>query len=176
MRLFVAVPLPDELKEMIGRLGREITQDGIKLVEPDKMHITLKFLGEIPEEKVSGIKENLKSVKFRKFACNAKGTGVFPNEDYIRVVWVGCESQGGMEGLAEKVHGALKGKKERFSSHITIARVKRKVDLKEFLAKHREDGFGDFEVSEFLLMKSELKGEGPEYSTIARFAAEDKYA
>jgi 2'-5' RNA ligase len=174
MRLFVAVPLPDELKAKIADLGKEIEQDGIKLVKPENMHITLKFIGDVEEHKIGDIEQSLREASFSGFTCDAKGVGVFPNENYIRVVWTGAESDGKLEALAEKVGKALAGygKKDRFSSHITIARVKRRVDLKAFLEKHRQDELGPFDVSRFELMSSELKPGGPEYSVVATFEAQ----
>jgi len=174
MRIFVAVPLPDELKEKLGNLGREIEQDGIKPVKPENMHMTLKFLGDTDERKLGDIEKSLREISFSRFICSAKGIGVFPSEKYIRVVWAGAESGNAMESLAEKVNDALQGygKKEQFSSHITIARVKRRIELGAFLEKYREEDFGSFEVSRFELMQSELKKEGPIYSVLASFEAE----
>lgn len=174
MRIFVAVPLPDELKERLGRLGKEIEQDGIKPVNPGNMHITLKFLGDTDEKKLGDIEKSLREVSFSRFTCNAKNIGVFPSQEYIRVVWAGAESGNAMESLAEKVNDVLDGygEKEQFSSHITIARVKRRVELGGFLEKHAKDDFGSFEVSRFELMQSELRKEGPVYSVLASFEAE----
>ena len=114
-------------------------------------------------------------IEFSRFSCSVKKIGVFPNENYIRVVWIGAESDDKLEALADRIMKALHGygKDERFSSHITIARVRKKIDLKSFLEKHRSDELGSFEVFEFHLIKSELKPEGPEYSVVASFTAED---
>lgn len=174
MRIFVAVPLPDELKERLWKLGKEIEQDGIRPVKPENIHITLKFLGDTDEKKLGDIEKSLRGISFSRFTCNAKGIGVFPSESYIRVVWAGAESDNAMESLAEKVAGALRGygKKEHFSSHITIARVKRRLELGGFLEKYRDGDFGSFEVSRFELMQSELGKTGPAYSVLASFEAE----
>ena len=96
MRLFIAVQVPEELRGKLGALSKEIEQEGIRPVKPEKMHITLRFIGEYPEDKVGEIEEMLKSVRFKGFDCSLKGVGVFPNEDYIRVVWAGIESGGAL--------------------------------------------------------------------------------
>lgn len=174
MRLFIAVPLPRELKERIGSIGREIGQDGIKLVEPSNMHLTLRFIGET--DRGDELREALRAVRFKRFRCDAKGIGVFPNEDYIKVIWVGADSGGSMEALAKDVQHACRGygkDDERFSSHITLARVKRKVELKAFLGRHREDELGSFQVERFELIKSELQPGGPVYTVIESYPAED---
>lgn len=178
MRLFVEVPLPEELKEKIGKLGKEIGQEGIRLVKPQNMHATLKFLGEVPEKKLADIEKKLREIKFGSFGCSIKGVGVFPSESYIRVIWVGVESNGQLEKLAEDVMGALKGygKDDRFSAHITMARVKKKVDVSKFLEKHKNEELGEFEVKGFNLMESVLSREGPTYSVVSSFAAEEKHA
>ena len=92
----------------------------------------------------------------------------------MKVVWGGTESEE-LRGLAGKVEEALSGmfgKEARgFSGHLTLSRVRKKVDLKEFLGKHREEVFGGFAVDKFLLMKSVLQKGGPEYSVVGEFPA-----
>ena len=175
MRLFVAVPVPEALREGIALAGGEIAEDGISLVRPENMHLTLKFIGEVQPQALEEIKKRLEGVKFRKFSCRLRGTGAFPSGDYIRVVWAGGESGGALEALAQEVIAALRGfgKDERFTAHLTIARVKKKLDLKRFFEKHKEEDFGSFEVSSFELIESVLGGpKGPEYRTLAVFEAE----
>jgi 2'-5' RNA ligase len=175
MRLFVAVPVPDELRARLAALGKEIGQEGISLVRAENMHLTLKFIGEIQPQKLDEIRQRLGKIKFRGFGCAIKGVGVFPSENYIRVVWAGGESGGALEALAKDVIGALKGYggDERFSAHLTIARVKRKLDLGEFLKRHKDEDFGSFEVTRFELIESVLGGgKGPQYRTVAVFVAE----
>lgn len=171
MRLFVAVPVPEGIREGVAGLGREIAGEGIVPVAAGNMHVTLKFLGEIDERKLGDIEQRLRGIGFAPFGCTVRGVGVFPDENYIRVVWAGIESGGKLESLAEEVIGALSGYGEdkRFSAHLTMARVKRKVDLKAFLETHRNDGFGAFQVSSFLLVQSELMPGGPKYTVVARF-------
>ncbi len=175
MRLFIAVPVPEEIREKVAALGREIAQEGVVPVKPANMHMTLKFIGEVDEARLGGMEQRLSEVKFKAFDCALKGVGVFPNEDYVKVVWAGAESGGALEGLAKEIIEAMRGydgHDERFSAHLTIARVKRKVDLKAFLEKHRDDSFGSFTVSSFQLIQSVLKTGGPEYSMLAGFKAE----
>lgn len=171
-RLFVAVELPDELRSRVHSLAGELTEDGVKPVEEHNIHLTLKFLGDVPEEKVAEVKERLEGVKFKSFGCRVAGVGVFPSLDYIRVVWAGLEC-GEMLKLAAEVEKALSGIGKRedrpFSSHVTIARVKRKIDVKDFLEKHGGEDFGEFKVSEFVLMQSELGRNGPKYTPLKRF-------
>ncbi|MFH1685402.1 MAG: RNA 2',3'-cyclic phosphodiesterase [Candidatus Micrarchaeota archaeon] len=172
MRLFVAVPIPVELRNKLGEKSEELTQDGIRLVDPKNMHITLRFLGEVPDEKE--IVEKLRRVKFEKISCTMKGVGAFPNQNHVKVIWAGIESKEKLENLAAKVNAALEGfpGDERFSAHITIARVRKRIDLKNFIEKNCGE-FGKFEVDSFELIKSTLLPQGPEYSVVEKFHADD---
>jgi 2'-5' RNA ligase len=174
-RLFVSVEVPLELREKIASLAQELPQDAITPVMPKNMHLTLRFIGPVPERTVGDIVRRLREVEFAKFSVPLKGTGVFPGEDYVRVVWAGAQSAE-LDMLAKKVIEALRGigKEEGrgFSAHLTIARVKRKIDVKEFLHKHAGEEFGSFGVERFCLMRSELKpGAPPRYTPVREFGA-----
>ncbi len=171
MRLFVAVAVPQEIREKLASLGEEIRQDGIVPVRPENMHATLKFIGEADEKKTKQIQEELKNIRFGSIQCDVKGIGVFPSENYIRVVWAGIESSGKLEALAKQIQETVKEGDARFSAHLTIARVKRKADLREFLEKHRNDEFGSFTADRFELIKSELGPGGPAYTVLASYEA-----
>jgi len=177
MRLFVAVEVPMELRERVAGLAKELPPDAITPVRSENMHLTLRFIGEVPPKSLGEIEARLREVSFGRFMVPLKAVGVFPSEDYVRVVWTGCESPE-LDGLAKKVIEALRGigkEEDRgFSAHLTIARVKKKIDVRKFLEKHAKDEFGSFEVGEFYLMRSELKpGAPPKYSVVAAFGAKD---
>ena len=170
MRVFIAIEVPEELKKKISELQKELNIDGIKLVEKENLHITLKFLGNVDEDKVDEIKKMLSSIKFENFTIKLNKIGVFPNDNYVRVVWIGCDSKE-LSKLGEDINDALAPMfaKEKFSAHLTIARVKLKMELNQFLNRHKNDEFGDFVCSEFKLFKSELTKEGPKYTIIEQF-------
>lgn len=172
MRLFIAVQVPQELRRKMAEIARELDMDGIRPVKEQNMHITLRFIGEVPDEKVGEIREQLGQVEFEKFDCLLKGTGVFPNENYVRVVWAGIESERKLEELSGKVNQALSGLPGdgKFSAHLTLARVKKKADVRDFVAGHQED-FGKFTVESFELVQSVLEPSGPKYTTVAVFNA-----
>ncbi len=79
MRLFVADPVPDELKGRLAALGMEIAQEGLSVVKPQNMHLTLKFLGETRDTELKTIEKRLAGVRFAPFQCELKGVGVFPS-------------------------------------------------------------------------------------------------
>lgn len=171
-RLFVAVDLPDGLKKDIYAFARQIEQSGIKLVEEENLHITIRFIGEVPDEIVPEIVSRLEKIKFQEFECKIKGVGVFPSPSYIKVVWVGLESEQ-LVKLVHSVLAALKGigkeEKREFSAHLTIARVNKKVDLQKFLEKNKDKEFGKFNVSSFVLFESKLTPKGPIYTKLHAF-------
>lgn len=171
MRLFLAIPLPFDLRKSIESRGKELTQEGLTPLRAENMHVTLKFLGECSESKVDEIKTKLAAISSPKFTCSLRGVGVFPNETYVRVVWVGIESEGKLEKLVENVCANLPGigKDERFSAHMTIARVKQKPDLHSFLSKYKSVEFGSFEADRIDLIESVLGHFGSTYRTLAEF-------
>lgn len=170
IRCFLAIEIPEEIKKKIIIIAKEINGEGIKPVTEENLHITLKFLGEVSPEKVERIKKRLAEFQFASFSINIKGVGVFPNEEYIRVVWVGCESKNKeLEALAEKMNSVLarEAPKEEFTPHLTIARAKKKLELQNFLKKHKEEMFGSFVCKSFELKQSVLQRSGPVYTTLA---------
>lgn len=168
MRLFVAIEMPEKVKEELIRLQNEFSGLG-KINFVRAFHLTLKFLGEVPDEKLSEIKERLKKISFEPFKAKLSRVGAFPNENYVRVIWVGLESEK-INELQKKIDNCLEGlfkREERFSAHVTLGRVKfvgDKQKLKDKLKKEVKDL--EFPVNEFKLIKSELKSDGPVYSDL----------
>ncbi|MFP3950194.1 MAG: RNA 2',3'-cyclic phosphodiesterase [Candidatus Micrarchaeia archaeon] len=174
MRLFVAVELPGKIKERLKSLEEELPDSGLRKVGSEKMHITLKFLGEVEAGNLGRVVKALGDVEFSPFSIGVEGIGAFPSKEYVRVLWAGTKSRS-LDALAEKVEGAMGGlfprEKRPFSGHITLARVKKKTDFSGFFSKHDGEKFGEFRVDRFLLMQSILKRGGAEYSVVAEFPA-----
>ncbi|MFQ5892069.1 MAG: RNA 2',3'-cyclic phosphodiesterase, partial [Candidatus Methanofastidiosia archaeon] len=107
MRCFVAVEIEDELKDRILKIQNELKFEKMKIVEPQNLHITLKFLGEIDEEKTEKILEVLRNIskEFSPFRANLKKLGVFKNLNYVRVLWIGIDSK--MEELQKRIDERL---------------------------------------------------------------------
>ena len=175
IRLFVSIEVPNGIKEKIAALGLDLPKDAIKIVPVENMHITLSFIGRVNITKLTEIEANLRAIPFSPFELSFSGTGVFPSPEYVKVVWAGAKSEE-LNLLAEKVGQALVGIVEKegqeFSAHLTIARVRKKIDVTDFLAKHKDDEFGSFIVRQFNLMQSELSyGDTPKYSVLSEFEA-----
>ena len=173
MRLFIAIEV-DGFKDYFISLQEKIKTDIAKLTFPKSFHMTLKFLGDVPETKLGQIKEKLGRIEFNAFSFKFANIGVFPNENYIRVVWLGIDPEKEAVELQKKIDTALEGmfKRERdFVPHITLARVKFVKEKQEFsrLIKSLSVDGKPVKVSSFKLIKSTLTGEGPVYEEIAKF-------
>jgi len=175
-RGFIAVDI-DSFPKLI-QFENEIKKTGanVKLVEPDNIHITLKFLGDTDENQIERIEEIMKdSVKdIDPFKVQLIGAGIFPNQNYIKVMWIGIKNGEKIGRIATKIDEQLselgfKKDKRGFSAHLTIARVrsvKNKEKLLQIIEKYRDIEFVTFEVKSIKLKKSELTPKGPIYTTL----------
>ena len=172
MRLFIAVDFSG-LKDYFLELQKQLPKNG-KLSLTKSFHLTLKFLGEVQPDKAEEIIEKLKMIKFRQFNVFLDTIGIFPSENYIRVVWVGLKPEDRILELQKSIDESLKPmfKKEKdFKTHITLARVKYPEDKKQFLEDLRKikvDG-KKVEIKDFRLVKSTLAPKGPVYEDLAVF-------
>ncbi len=182
MRSFIAIELPQNIKDYLSRLQTQLknSQADVKWVEPQNIHLTLKFLGEIDDNQLSEINNILENIaKERKhFQANVSSAGAFPKINFPRVIWVGLkegdqETQDIARYLEEKIAEIGVPKENRpFSSHITIGRVrtpKNKDKLVKELNKFA-DGLKEenlkFLVNKLTLFKSTLKPLGPVYEIL----------
>lgn len=172
IRAFVCLEVSDEVIKEVARV-QELVGNQLftgKMTELENLHLTLKFLGEIDEEKLEKVKEKLKSIKFENFEIKLCGIGVFSSKGSPRIVWI---KLGGKEifELQKRIDDSLKEYfkvEERFMSHMTIARVRYVEDKKGFLKHVKNIKVKEikFKADNFFLKKSELKRSGPVYSAI----------
>jgi len=175
VRSFIAIPCPDELKDKIVEIQSKIPSFcDAKLVERENIHSTLKFLGDVDDNKIEEIKKQLEFAKnLNEFKISLKGLGVFPNENYIRVIWIGVNEPEKIVEIQKQIDENLSSlgfKKEKdFHPHFTIARIKSVTDkfgLKNFIKENSSKEFGSFMTKEVHLMESKLTPNGPVYSRI----------
>lgn len=176
IRCFVAVDLPIAMREDIRSLQKQIAIEGLRLVRPELVHMTLKFLGDQPESRVEGIKKALAKIRIDPIPARVKGMGAFPGRS-IRVVWLGLE--GSFLELYRQVEDALEplgiAREERgFRPHATLARVARQspqlsLTLAPKIAGLSAVDLGNFTVDHFLLKKSTLTRGGPIYDDLSVF-------
>jgi len=178
IRSFIAVDLDDVgIKQKIVTAQKDLQQTGadLKLVEPEIMHLTLRFLGEIPEPTVQNVKNILDEVRFQSFETRFSGLGAFPNLNRINVVWVGIvHGDDELRSIFEQVEPKLRQigmtpDNKGFSPHLTIARVRsgrNKTALGDTVSKMKDLNFGNMPVTSVRLKKSTLTPKGPIYTTM----------
>lgn len=192
MRIFVALDLNQAIRELIQKFVEEIrsTAPDARWISGESLHVTLKFIGECPDEKVRQIEASLGSVQAEPFQVTFSGAGFFPTPRTARVFWAGIEACDALAQLAKTIDKSLTGtgipKEDRaFSPHLTLARIRggsgapgrRKDDkpnrqfaeLQDFLTTHPAPEFGTMTAREFFLYRSELSSKGSQYTKIARF-------
>lgn len=187
MRLFAAIDLPEEVRaalaheqQALARLCRQNRE--IRWARAEGLHLTLKFLGEVPAERVPGVAGALGELgDFAKFPVEIKGLGFFPDARKPRVLWAGVEASAALGELAGRVDTAL----ERldfapaggpFRPHLTLARFRRprsEPALEAAAAQAKSLSFGRFEANEFFLFESRLLPSGAEYHKLAQFPARE---
>ncbi len=183
IRTFVAVELSDDLKhELRGAQKQLKSAPGaftVRWVEPDNMHLTLKFLGNVPRSRVEELGDALAPIsELAPFSLNAEGLGCFPSVRRPNVVWVGL---GGpvdrIEALARQVDDVLAAKGiERearpFSPHLTLGRVNRdarpadRAMLGDAIQKFPRVVYGAVPVDAVHLIQSDLRPGGPVYTIL----------
>ncbi|MBT4396790.1 RNA 2',3'-cyclic phosphodiesterase [archaeon] len=170
MRTFIAIDLPKEVKDYLFKLPKKIKGAKVKWTSKKNLHITMQFLGELPEETVDKIKEVIKTIKFKPFKVKLSQIGFFPNEKAPKIIWLGVEPREEVYQLAQTIDAELLAftKEQRFETHITLGRmkgIKKKDDFYKSI-KELEIESIEFEINSFTLYKSVLKREGPQYYPI----------
>jgi len=160
---------------MAAQRGLEATRAQLKLVDPEILHLTLRFLGEIPQPTVEEVKNAMDAVHFPSFDVEFSGLGAFPSLKRINVVWVGIKQ--GQEQLSE-IFRQLEPKLRQiglppdnkgFSPHLTIARTRSGLSreaLAGYVSSMADQDFGKIPIRAVRLKKSTLTPKGPIYTTI----------
>ncbi|MCD4740507.1 RNA 2',3'-cyclic phosphodiesterase [archaeon] len=160
MRCFIGVPLNKKTRQELTKIQQHFCESNtkMKLVEPENLHVTLHFLGEI--KNTEPIKKKLAQIKQKSFELQVNGLGAFPNKNHARVLWARINK--GKETLKslhdEITHG-------EYHPHITLARIRTKPDetLKKLLEQQLQLSMP---VNKIVLYQSTLTPDGPKYSKV----------
>ena len=176
-RLFFALEIPAPIKANLLRVRAPV--DGGKWQTSDQLHLTLLFLGSVPEEALPDISEALRDLPLARFQLAVHGVGCFGQPESPRNLWAGV----GPEAPVATLNAFLKERlghmgfhfdKRPFRPHITLARFKKyRGSVTALLAEHGQDEFGSFPVGAFVLIESTQGAPGSVYTVAERFRLRD---
>ncbi len=186
IRTFIAVELPPDIREALAgaqaSLKRDLTMRSLRWVNPDSIHITLKFLGDVLPSQMPAITEALAAVvpQHAAFSVAVAGVGAFPNLSRPNVLWIGLEGQlVPLQRLRDDVEAVIAPlgfptERRPFQPHLTLARIKDapSADLRmigDTVRRAEVRRLGQIDVHEVALMRSDLRREGALYTQLAAF-------
>jgi 2'-5' RNA ligase len=175
-RAFIAVEMGDLPDLELFHSELKTLEPGLKTVDLDHLHVTLRFLGDTEEDLVPKLNEIMRSAinGIAPFTVRLHGSGTFPPKGSARVVWVGLEGTEPLAIIASRLEASLQElglepEDRAFKPHLTLARVKdprASGSAKALADRYATDDFGSVEVDRILLKKSVLGPRGPTYSTV----------
>jgi RNA 2',3'-cyclic 3'-phosphodiesterase len=187
IRAFIAIDLPKSVQEAIGLMQQRLRASGaaVTWVRPERMHLTLKFLGGISPAQEVSVRERLNDITggVSSFQLEPVGCGAFPSIKQMRVIWVGLHGgEEPLKQLQQRLEAAMeelafKREERAFKPHLTLGRVKGKQRLRvleQLLLEEQSFRTEAFDVSQLVLYKSDLKPEGAVYTPLfkAKFRPE----
>jgi 2'-5' RNA ligase len=184
LRCFVAIELEEDIRRAIDQtqalLKGAPAGKHCRWVRPEGIHLTLKFLGDVPENRIDSIAEAIReaAADHERFHISFASLGCFPNARLPRVTWIGVEDPSGtLQRLQRDVEARLSElgyppERRAFHPHLTLARTKKvsrqeQAALGELVQRTRIDQLGEMEVREISLMRSELRPSGSVYTQLA---------
>jgi len=185
IRTFIAIELDESIKESLTklqeRLKGQVPQGSVRWVRPEGVHLTLKFLGDVPADQIGEITKALERScqGFAPFSLLCGGLGCFPNLKRPRVMWVGIQEETGTlsqlkEAIEENVAPlGYPPEKRKFSPHLTLGRVQRRVSsgdrhrLGELVGASEIGTLSQMQVKSVNLMRSDLRPSGAVYTRLA---------
>ncbi len=174
MRAFIALEVPDEVKDRVEAAGGGLDFGGVVFVKRYAMHVTLQFLGDIGERDAGVVADAMRGVTFSPFKVRLRGLSCF-EPDFVRVIFAKIvEGTEELSDLYTKLGDALSKKgldfgQEKYTPHLTVARVKGAADRRsiiEAVGRLAGTDFGSFEAKSVVLKKSVLTADGPVYSDL----------
>jgi len=175
MRLFVALPLPDDLRARLAGLARGVPR--ARWVAPENLHLSLRFIGEVDEAQARDANAALAQISAPAFTLNLAGAGLFGAGEKVRSLWVGVEKCAELSRLHGKIERALQRsglppEGRKFKAHVTLARFKSNpgAKLHDYLVHHALFRSAPFAVHEFVLFSSFLSHSGAIYRPEASYA------
>ncbi len=181
-RIFIAIDVSNEVKsevaDYINLLMREFPNLKVNWEKAEKLHLTLKFLGDTEKNLIDELERKVgeNAEKIERFSLKISGSGVFPNALNPRVLWLGVEEKSGrlfrLQNLIEKSCFELGFEAERrdFKPHLTIARIRQPKEARDLARFHLQANNEEksFEVAEVVIYESVLFPSGSVYKVISK--------
>jgi 2'-5' RNA ligase len=174
MRLFVAIPLPDEVRSRLGALCFGLP--GARWVAPENMHLTLRFVGEADAGAARDVDENLRDIRAPAFEMAINEIGFFDRGREVHTLWAGVARSEALQFLRDKVESAVvragfEPEPRKFKAHVTIARLKgaRVARVGAWLNGMAPFATAPFAVEAFALVESLLGRDGARYRALAEY-------
>jgi 2'-5' RNA ligase len=179
IRSFLAIELPKSILKKIDEVQGDLrsTHADVRWVNPEKIHLTIKFFGSVEESRIDSIFKSIEEPirDTSPFSIKVRGIGAFPNLRNPRVIWMGLADgrevlislQKQIEAQLEKI--GFEPEDRPFHPHLTLGRMKssrRKEELAGKMERHKEEEFGDLKVERVVLFKSDLRPSGPIYTPL----------
>jgi len=179
IRSFLAIELPEAIRRKIEEVQKELklSHADVRWVNPENIHLTLKFFGNIDESRIDPIVKSLEGPiqTTSPFSVSIRGMGSFPHFKNPRVIWMGLKEgkevlvalQKGVDGELKKI--GFEPEERDFNPHLTLGRTKSNRGRDELIGrmeKYQEEEFGNFRVERVVLLKSELRPSGPIYTLL----------
>ena len=181
-RTFVAIELPDQVRAQLQKHATEVREvvpeASASWSRPEKVHLTLKFFGNVPTEKLPLISDAASRVakNHPSFQIRIGGTGVFPKPSRAQVLWIGVDDPSGrlsaLQGRLEEEFASEGFAKEdrAYRPHLTVARIRKPEGARRLAETHLQMRFKQTQitVNEFVVFRSELNSKGSRYTAISR--------
>lgn len=174
MRSFVAIPLEGDTIRRLKELQEG--PDGIRWQDPANMHLTLKFLGDLPGERLDRLAALLSGLRHPSFDMTLAGVGAFPDPSRPKVIWAGVNPHPALMELQREVESAagevgVEREEREYRPHVTLGRVERAPagEVDRYLERHDDWGIKKIPVRSFLLYTSRLESDGAIHSVRDRF-------
>jgi 2'-5' RNA ligase len=179
IRSFLAIEIPRTILKKIEEVQEDLksSRADVRWVNPEKIHFTLKFFGNIDESRIDPIVKSIErsTQTISPFSLKVRGVGAFPHLKNPRVIWMGLVDgkevlvsfQKQLEKELEKI--GFEPEERAFHPHLTLGRMKSSKAREELtgrMERHQEEEFGDFQVERIVLFKSDLKPTGPIYTPL----------
>lgn len=182
LRLFFALDLAEDTRINLAKFQAEVQKcpalQDLRWVSPKNQHITLRFIGDYPEQNLERLTQSAAKIQASSFTLQIKGLGLFPQRGSPRVFWAGIAGQlTALRTLAEAIEvlplPSQKTESAKFSPHLTLARIPEwagencQVELRKLLSQ--SPNFGESPNSHFSLYASQLTPQGPIYTCLQKF-------